>query len=58
MITEEPVVSGLVVIPNVALVVPAGTVTLAGTVATAVLSLVKSTTKPLDGAADLSTTPR
>jgi hypothetical protein len=56
MITEEPVVSGLVVIPNVALVAPAGTVTLAGTVATAVLSLVKSTTKTPDGAAEVSTT--
>jgi hypothetical protein len=56
MITAEPVVSGIVVTTNVALVAPAGTVTLAGTVATAVLSLCRSTTKPPAGAAEVITT--
>lgn len=41
---------------NVALVAPAGTVTLGGTVATAVLLLVRSTTAPPDGAAAVKTT--
>jgi len=41
---------------KVALVDPAGTVTLEGTVAAAVLSLVRLTVKPPDGAAELRVT--
>ena len=44
-------VTGLLVTVNVALVAPAGTVTLAGTVATAVLLLLSETGAPADGAA-------
>src|SRR3954466_10591336 len=45
-----------VVIGNVALVLPAGTVTLAGTLAAAGSSLVSATLKPPDGAAAVSVT--
>ena len=47
---------GYVLIVNVAVVAPAGTVTLLGTDAAAVLLLVRVTTKPLVGAIPLSVT--
>jgi hypothetical protein len=57
MITADwALVTWLVVTGNVALVAAAGTVTLGGTVAAAVLSLVRSTTKPPAGAAADSVT--
>src|SRR5256885_14082654 len=46
----------LVVIGNLALAAPAGTVTLAGTVAAVVLSLRSETVKPPEGAAPVSVT--
>jgi hypothetical protein len=55
-VTEVLAVTDLVVTVNVALEAPAGTVTLAGTVATAVLLLESATTAPPDGAAPLSVT--
>src|SRR5215212_8976185 len=57
MITADcALVTSLVETVKVALVDPAGTVTLGGTVAAAVLSLVRSTVKPPDGAAELRVT--
>jgi hypothetical protein len=57
MITADcALVSSLVEIVKVARVDPAGTVTLGGTVATAVLSLIRSTVKPPEGAAELRVT--
>jgi hypothetical protein len=56
MLEDCALVTSLVVMVKVALVDPAGTVTLAGTVAAAVLSLVRSITKPPEGAAELSLT--
>jgi hypothetical protein len=50
------VVTETVVIVNVAVVAPEATVTLAGTVAAAVLLLVRVTTAPVAGAAALSVT--
>jgi hypothetical protein len=53
MITADcALVTSLVETLKVARVDPAGTVTLGGTVAAAVLSLVRSTAKPPDGAAE------
>jgi hypothetical protein len=48
--------TGTVATVNVLLVVPAATVTVAGTVETAVLLLVRDTTAPPAGAADVSVT--
>jgi hypothetical protein len=56
MLEDCALLTSLVVMVKVALVDPAGTVTLAGTVATAGLSLVRSITKPPEGAAALSLT--
>jgi hypothetical protein len=57
MITADcALVTSLVETVKVVLVDPAGTVTLGGTVAAAVLSLVRSTVKPPDGAAVLRVT--
>jgi hypothetical protein len=57
MITADcALVTSLVETLKVARVDPAGTVTLGGTVAAAVLSLVRSTVKPSEGAAELRVT--
>jgi hypothetical protein len=57
MITADcALVTSLVETVKVALVDPAGTLTVGGTVAAAVLSLVRSTTKPPEGAAELRVT--
>ncbi len=56
IVTEVFATTGLVVIVNVVLALPAGTVTLAGTPATAVLLLVRDTTAPPLGAAPVSVT--
>jgi len=57
MITADcALVTSLVETVKVVLVDPAGTVTLGGTVAAAVLSLVRSTVKPPEGAAELRVT--
>ena len=56
MLTAVDVVTVRVVTVKVALVLPAGTVTLAGTVAAAVLPLVRVTTAPPVGAAALKVT--
>ena len=52
MVDDVDDVTVCVVTVNVRLVVPAATVTLAGTVAAAVLLLESATTRPPDGAAD------
>lgn len=54
IVTAAEVITGCVVTANVALVAPAGTVMLAGTVAAAMLLLDKVTTAPPEGAADVS----
>ena len=54
--TEVELLTLLVEIVKVALVAPAGTVTLAGTVATPVLLLASVTTVPPDGATSFSVT--
>ena len=56
MLTAVDADTALVVIANVALVAPAATVTLAGTLAALVLLLESATTAPLAGAAPLSVT--
>src|SRR5689334_16071098 len=56
MVADVVVVTAVVVAENVALVCPAATVTLAGTVATAVLLLPSSTVAPPVGAAPFSVT--
>jgi hypothetical protein len=56
ILTEVELLTLLVETVNVALVEPAGTVTLVGTVATAVLLLDRFTTVPPDGAALLKVT--
>ena len=56
MVTGVLLVTGLVVTVNVAVVVPDGTVTLAGTWATAVLPLDSATTAPPVGAAAANVT--
>ena len=56
MSTEVEAVTGLVATVKFALVAPAGTVTLAGTMATAVLLLESATAAPPAGAAALRVT--
>ena len=56
MVTDVEAVTAVVVTVKVALVAPASTVTLAGTVATAVLLLERVTTAPPLGAAALRVT--
>ena len=56
MVTEAEAVTAKGVTVNVALVAPAGIVTLAGTVATTVLLLVRETTAPPVSAGPLSMT--
>ena len=56
MVTGVDVLTALVVTVNVALLAPAATVTLAGTVAVAVLLLVRATAAPPVGAGPLSVT--
>ncbi len=56
MVTDAVELTVVVVTENVAVVAPAATVTLAGTVATAVLLLVSVTTAPPEGAALLRVT--
>jgi hypothetical protein len=55
-VTVAETVTALVLTMNVALVAPAATVTLAGTVAAAVLSLIRETAAPPLGAGPLSVT--
>ena len=56
MVTGVDVVTALVLTVNVALLAPAATVTLAGTVAAAVLSLIRETAAPPLGAGPLRVT--
>jgi hypothetical protein len=56
IVTGVDVVTADVVTVNVLLVLPAATITLEGTVATAVLLLESETTAPPDGAAPVSVT--
>ena len=56
IVTDFEVVTALVVTVKVAVVLPAGTVTLASTVATDVLLLVRVTTAPPDGAGPVKVT--
>lgn len=56
IVTDVFAATGKVVTVNVAVVAPAATVTLAGTVATAVLLLVSATTAPPAGAAPFNVT--
>ncbi len=56
MVTTVELLTTLVLTVNVALLAPAATVTLAGTVATAVLLLESVTTAPPEGAAALKLT--
>lgn len=56
MVEDWLSVTALVVTVKLALLAPAGTVTDGGTVAAAVLLLLSETTKPPDGAADVSVT--
>ena len=56
IVTDLAEVTVFVVIVRVATVLPAGTVTLAGTVATAVELLVRVTTAPPDGAGPVKVT--
>src|SRR5260370_959854 len=56
IVTDVDAVTVLVLTVNVALLAPAGTVTVAGTVAAAVLLLVRLTTAPPLGAGPLSVT--
>ena len=56
IVTDFEVVTALVVTVKVAVVLPAGTVTLASTVATDVLLLVRVTTAPPDGAGPVKIT--
>src|SRR4051812_34313593 len=56
IVADCALVTSLVDTGKAALVEPAGTVTLGGTVAAFVLSLVRSTAKPPDGAAELRVT--
>jgi hypothetical protein len=55
-VTDVEAVTALVLAANVALLAPAATVTLAGTVAAAVLSLIRETAAPPLGAGPLSVT--
>jgi hypothetical protein len=56
MVTGVDVVTALVLTVNVALLAPAATVTVTGTVAAAVLPLIRETTAPPVGAGPLSVT--
>jgi hypothetical protein len=56
MVTDVEVATLLVLTVNVALLAPAATVTVAGTVAAAVLPLIRETTAPPVGAGPLSVT--
>jgi hypothetical protein len=56
MVTGVDVVTALVLTVNVALLAPAATVAVAGTVAAAVLPLISETTAPPVGAGPLSVT--
>jgi hypothetical protein len=56
MVTDVEVVTLLVLTVNVALLAPAATVTLAGTVAATVLSLIRETAAPPVGAGPLRVT--
>src|SRR2546429_9090061 len=56
MVTGVDVVTALVLTVNVALLAPAATVRVAGTVAAAVLPLIRETTAPPVGAGPLSVT--
>jgi len=57
MTTEVDAVTALVVMLNISLVDPAGTVTVRGTVAPPALLLDRETTAPPEGAGALSVTP-
>jgi hypothetical protein len=56
MVTSMELATGVVVIVNVAVVLPLATVTLAGTLATDALSLLSCTTTPPVGAGPLNVT--
>jgi hypothetical protein len=56
MVTSVELTTGVVVIVNVALVLPLATVTLAGTLAAVALSLLSCTTTPPVGAGPLNVT--
>jgi hypothetical protein len=56
MVTDVEVATLLVLTVNVALLAPAATVTVAGTVAAAVVPLIRETTAPPVGAGPLSVT--